>query len=48
MLGKVVIQTKTKQSNLQLNTNGILKSGLYLVRVIGDNNTSFVKKLIVN
>ncbi|AJR04803.1 T9SS type A sorting domain-containing protein [Siansivirga zeaxanthinifaciens] len=47
MLGKVVIQTNTKSANLQLNTNGVLKSGLYFVRVVGDNNTSFVKKLVV-
>ncbi|SEP68984.1 Por secretion system C-terminal sorting domain-containing protein [Hyunsoonleella jejuensis] len=48
VLGKVVVKTKTKKANVQLNTNGVLKSGLYLVRVIGDNNISIVKKLIVN
>lgn len=48
MLGKVVMQTKTKQANTQLNIEGILNSGIYLVRVVGDKNKSFIKKLVIN
>ena len=48
MLGKEVFRTRTTTQNLQLQNDGLLKSGIYLVRVTDQGNRSFVSKLVVN
>lgn len=46
VLGQSVYKSKTKQKHLQLNLSHLQK-GIYLIK-IEDNNTSTVKKLIIN
>ncbi len=48
LLGKVVYQTQTSQTNLKLDTASILNAGIYLVSVTDGNNRRFVNKLVVN
>ncbi len=48
LLGKVVYQTQTSQTNLELDTASILNAGMYLVSVTDGNNRRFVNKLVVN
>ena len=47
VLGKIVYTTKTTESNLKLQTQGLLNTGLYFVIVTDENNKAYFNKLIV-
>lgn len=47
ILGKVVYNTQTAKTSVQINTNSLLKAGLYFVVVTDENNQSYINKLIV-
>jgi hypothetical protein len=47
VLGKTVYQTKTDKDNLQLDVNGVFKTGVYFVSVLDENRNTYFKKLII-
>ncbi|WP_299049682.1 T9SS type A sorting domain-containing protein [uncultured Polaribacter sp.] len=47
VLGKIVLQTKTDEENLQLDVNGVFGTGVYFVTVLDENRNSYFKRLIV-
>lgn len=47
MLGKMVYNVSTKKQNIQINNNSRFKSGIYLVKIIGDNQYIETSKLVV-
>lgn len=47
VLGKVVYSTKVKSTNLQIETAGVFKTGIYIIQVTDENNQSYFKKLVV-
>lgn len=47
ILGKEVYKTVSSEENVLINTNNRFKSGVYLVRIIGDNQKVINKKLII-
>ena len=46
VFGKVVYQTKTKENKIQISRGGNFVSGVYLVKVIGDDGNTYRNKLI--
>lgn len=47
MLGKVVYEDTMTSNRIDIKNNGQFKSGLYLVKVIDDNQRTFYSKLII-
>lgn len=47
ILGKTIYKTKTTSNILKVNNNGSFRPGLYLIRVIGDNQKMYNNKLII-
>lgn len=48
MLGKVVYSGKTNNTNLEIETKGIFKTGIYIIKVTDENKQSYFNKLVVN
>ncbi|WP_159951696.1 BNR-4 repeat-containing protein [Polaribacter septentrionalilitoris] len=48
ILGKKVYQNKTSKQSILIDNNNKFKSGIYLVRIVGDNQKVIHKKLIID
>lgn len=47
LIGKLIYETSIEKKTTLINNYGRFKSGLYLVRVLADNNKVFNQKLII-
>lgn len=47
LLGKTVYSTSTSEKSIQIQRDSRLKSGVYLIRVIGDNDKEYTAKLMI-
>jgi uncharacterized protein YjdB len=47
MKGKLIHKTESTEAKINLNTNGLLKSGAYII-IVSDQKKSLKKKLLVN
>ena len=48
LIGKLIYETSTEKKTTLINNYGRFKSGIYLVRVLADNNKVFNQKLIID
>ncbi|RXP59366.1 T9SS C-terminal target domain-containing protein [Lutibacter sp. HS1-25] len=48
VLGKEVYKYTTNNESIRIDNEGQFKTGVYIVKVVGENQKSYVKKLIVN
>ena len=47
ILGKPVYSSSTSSKNIQIHNDGRFKSGIYLIRIVGDNQRVYNKKLVI-